>query len=152
MQRPSVDEIHKFHSVMKGCREGSIEEKWIKKMLNWDLFTNPETNDFNSVVLDKEKLRLSQNWQKYISDNNLWISFFEWKKSSQKAVVQMMGESSEIPPKHKWKSKEGQTVESNSTFPPFKGIILEDNNRQVKAVPLLLSEEAIHLFGIDRRV
>jgi hypothetical protein len=64
----------------------------------------------------------------------------------------MMGESSEIPPKHKWKSKEGQTVESNSTFPPFKGIILEDNNRQVKAVPLLLSEEAIHLFGIDRRV
>jgi predicted nucleic acid-binding Zn-ribbon protein len=64
----------------------------------------------------------------------------------------MMGESSEIPPKHKWKSIEGQTVESNSTFPPFKGIVLEDNNRQVKAVPLLLSEEAIQLSGIDKRV
>jgi hypothetical protein len=152
MQRPSVDEIHKFHSVMKGCQKGSIEEKWIKKMLNWDLFTNPETNDFNSAVSDKEKLKLSQDWQKYISDNNLWISFFEWKKLNQKAVVQMMGESSENPPKHKWKSIEGQTVESNSTFPPFKGIVLEDNNRQVKAVPLLLSEEAIQLSGIDKRV
>ena len=64
----------------------------------------------------------------------------------------MMGESSENTPKHKWKSIECQTVESNSTFPPFKGIVLEDNNRQVKAVPLLLSEEAIHLSSIDKRV
>ena len=64
----------------------------------------------------------------------------------------MMGEILEIPPKHKWKSIEGQTVESNSTFPPFKGIVLEDNNRQVKAVPLLLSEEAIQLSGIYKRV
>jgi hypothetical protein len=87
-----------------------------------------------------------------ISDNNLWISFFEWRKLNQKAVVQMMGETSEISPKHKWKSIEGHTVESNSTFPPFKGIVLEDNNKQVKAVPLLLSEEAIQLSGIDKRV
>jgi len=64
----------------------------------------------------------------------------------------MMGEILEIPPKHKWKSIEGQTVESNSTFPPFKGIVLEDNNIQVKAVPLLLYEEAIKLSGIDKRV
>ena len=34
MQRPSVDEIHQFHSVMKGCQKGSIEESWIKIMLN----------------------------------------------------------------------------------------------------------------------
>ena len=34
MQRPSIDEIHKFHSVIKGCPKGSIEEAWIKKMLN----------------------------------------------------------------------------------------------------------------------
>jgi len=64
----------------------------------------------------------------------------------------MMGESFENSPKHKWKSIEGQTVESNSTFPPFKGIVLEDNNRQVKVVPLLLSEEAIQLSGIDKKV
>jgi hypothetical protein len=40
-------------------------------------------------------LKLSKDWQKYISDNNLWISFFEWRKLNQKVVVQMMGESSE---------------------------------------------------------
>ena len=97
-------------------------------MLNWDLFTNPETNEFNTAVSNTEKLKPSKDWQEYISDNNLWISFFEWKKLNQKVVVQMMGESSENPPKHKWKSIEGQTVESNSTFPPFKGIALEDNN------------------------
>jgi hypothetical protein len=34
IQRPTVDEIHKFHSIMRGCQKGSINEKWIKKMLN----------------------------------------------------------------------------------------------------------------------
>jgi hypothetical protein len=64
----------------------------------------------------------------------------------------MMEGGSETPPKHKWKSLEGQTVESSSTFPPFKGIVLEDNNRQVRAVPLLLSDEATQLTGVDRKV
>jgi hypothetical protein len=121
-------------------------------MLNWDLFTNPETNEFNIAVSDLEKLKLSKDWQKYICDNNLWISFFEWRKLNQKVVVKMMGEPSEPSPKHKWKSIDGNTVESNSTFPPFKGIVLEDNSKQVKAIPLLLSEEAIQLSGIDKRV
>jgi hypothetical protein len=121
-------------------------------MLNWDLFTNTETNEFNTAVSDPEKLKLSKDWKKYISDNNLWISFFEWRKLEQKAVVQMMGESSESSPKHKWKSIDGKILESNSTFPPFKRIVLEDNSKQVKAVPLLLFEEAIQLSGIDKRV
>jgi hypothetical protein len=70
-----------------------------------------------------------------------------------KPIVQMVGESSESPsPKHKWKSIDGSIVESNSTFPPFKGIVLEDNAKQVRAIPLLLSEEAIQLSGIDKRV
>ena len=34
IQIPFVDEIHKFHTVMKGCQKGSIPKEWIKKMLN----------------------------------------------------------------------------------------------------------------------
>jgi hypothetical protein len=67
---------------MKGCPKGSIEEVWIKKMLNWDLFTNPETKDFNIATSDKKKAELSQKWQNYISDKEIWISFYEWKKLS----------------------------------------------------------------------
>ena len=121
-------------------------------MLNWDLFTNPETNDFNISTSNEEKAKLSKNWQTYISENNTWISFYEWRKLDQKIEVQMMEGGSETPPKHKWKSLEGQTVESNLTFPPFKGIVLEDNNRQVKVVSLLLSNEVTQLTGVDRRV
>jgi hypothetical protein len=101
---------------------------------------------------DEGKTKMSKLWQTYMLENNIWISFYEWRKLNQKIEVQMMGEGFENLPKHKWKIIEGQTVESNSTFPPFKGIVLEDNNRQVKTVPLLLSEEAIQLSGIDKRV
>jgi hypothetical protein len=119
ISRPSVEEMHKFHIVMRGCQKGSINEDWIKRMLNWDLFTNPETKEFNTVVSDSEKLKLSKDWQKYIIENDLWISFFEWRKLNQKGVVQMMGEYFETPPKHKWKGIDGHTVESNSTFPKW---------------------------------
>jgi hypothetical protein len=64
----------------------------------------------------------------------------------------MMEGGKEISARHEWKSLEGKTVESTSTFPPFKGIILEDNNRQVKAIPLMLAEEATQLSGIEKRV
>ena len=64
----------------------------------------------------------------------------------------MMEGGSETLPKHKWKSLEGQTVESSSNFPPFKDIVLEDNKIQVIAVPLLLFDEATQLTGVDRKV
>ena len=121
IQRPTIDEIHKFHTVMKGCQKGSIPEEWIKKMLNWDLFTNPETKEFNTVTPDPEKLSLSKDWQKFMTKEDSWISFFEWRKLKQGPIVQMVGETSESPsPKHKWKSIDGSIVESNSTFPSFK--------------------------------
>ena len=64
----------------------------------------------------------------------------------------MMKGGSEKPPKHKWKSLEGQTVESSLNFPPFKDIVVEDNKIQVIAVPLLLSDEATQLTSVDRKV
>jgi hypothetical protein len=151
IKRPSIDEIHKFHSVMTGCPKRSIEEVWIKKMLNWDLFTHPETSDFNISTTDEEKTKLSKDWQNYISEKDIWISFYEWKRIAQNPEVQMMEGGAETSPRHKWKSLEGQTVESTSTFPPFKGIVLEDNNRQVRAVPLMLAEKPPNYRVLTRK-
>jgi hypothetical protein len=66
--------------------------------------------------------------------------------------VKMLEWGSETPPRHKWKILEGKTVESNSNFPSFKGIVLEDNNRQVRAVPLLLADDATQMTGVDKKV
>jgi hypothetical protein len=63
MQNPSIEEIHKFHLVMMGCSKNTIEEAWIKKMLNWDLFTHPESSEFNLSTSDEEKSSLSQDWK-----------------------------------------------------------------------------------------
>ena len=61
---------------MKGCPKGSIEEVWIKKMLNWDLFTHPETFDFNISTSDKEKTKLSNDWKNLIVEKDTWIYFY----------------------------------------------------------------------------
>ena len=50
---------------------------------------------------------------------------------------------------HEWKNLEGKTVKSTTTFLPFKGIILEDSNRQVKAIPLMLANESTQLSGVE---
>jgi len=117
------------------------------------LFTNPETKEFSTATPNDEKLKLSKQWKDFMTEEDSWISFFEWKKLQQKPIVQMVEESSESStPKHKWKGIDGSIIQSNSVFPPFKGIVLEDNSKQVRAIPLLLSEEATQLSGIDKRV
>ena len=44
-------------------------------------------------------------------------------------------------PKHKWKIIDGKQLESTSTFPPFKIILLEKEEKQSKVVPLVLAKE-----------
>jgi hypothetical protein len=66
-KRPSVEEIQKYLTVMTGCEKGSLPEEWIKKMTNWDLFTNPESQEFDSSTPEKEKQRLSKLWKEYMS-------------------------------------------------------------------------------------
>jgi hypothetical protein len=46
----------------------------------------------------------------------------------------------------------GKTIESKKNFLPFKGIILEDSNIQVKAIPLMLADEATQLSGVEKGV
>jgi hypothetical protein len=52
---------------MMGCSKNTIEEAWIKKMINWDLFTHLESSEFNLSTSDEEKSSLSQEWKTYIS-------------------------------------------------------------------------------------
>jgi hypothetical protein len=150
MTRPAIEEIMKYLTVMTGCQKGEFPEDWIKKMTNWDLFTNPESEEFNKNTPEKEKQRLAKLWKEYMNKNQCWISFYEWKKLSLSLSVQVTGESSDSPG-HKWKSLDGTTLESRTTFPPFQGIVLEDSSKQAKAIPLLLDGEN-QLSGIDRRV
>jgi hypothetical protein len=55
----------------------------MKGMLNWDLFSHPDAERFSKSISDKEKLALSTNWQEYMTKNNVWISFYEWKTQQQ---------------------------------------------------------------------
>jgi hypothetical protein len=60
-----------------------IKEEWMKAMLNWDLFTHPNTEIFSKSISHKEKLALSTDWKEYMTKNNVWISFYEWKTQQQ---------------------------------------------------------------------
>jgi hypothetical protein len=104
--RPAIEEIMKYLTVMTGCQKGEFPEAWIKKMTNWDLFTNPEAIDFSNHTPEQEKERLSKAWKEYMNQHNCWISFYEWKKLSLSLTVLATGQSSETPG-HKWKSTEG---------------------------------------------
>jgi len=42
--------------------------------------------------------------------------------------------------KHKWTSLDGTKIETPSIFQPFKGIILEEENKQAKVVIFLYSK------------
>jgi hypothetical protein len=56
------------------------------------------------------------------------------------------------PSRNECKNLEGKPVESTSTFPPFKGIILEYGSKQARDVPLMLEDEAAQLSGLERKV
>jgi hypothetical protein len=148
--KPAVEEILKYLTVISGCKKGTFPEEWIKKMTNWDLFTNPESSHFEKLTSEKEKEKLSILWKNYMIQEDCWISFFEWRKLYISPIVQVKGESSSTPG-HKWKGIDGSLIESKTTFPPFQSIILEDSEKQAKAIPLL-TDEVNQLSGIDKRV
>lgn len=45
--------------------------------------------------------------------------------------------------KHKWTSLDGTKIETPSIFQPFKGIILEEENKQAKVVIFVLKDEYV---------
>jgi hypothetical protein len=114
------------------------------------LFTNPEAEDFHKSTPSKQKSELAEKWKEYMSHNACWISFYECKKLSQKHISQVTGEGTSTPG-HKWKGIDGKAIESRTNFPPFQGVILENDSTQAKAIPLL-PDTGNQLSGIDKRV
>jgi len=55
-------------------------------------------------------------------------------------------------PIHKWKSLYGQGIESTSTFPPFKVIVLEEEDKQSKSIPLMPDMEESQVTSTDQRI
>jgi hypothetical protein len=75
MSRPTTDEILKYLTVIHGCPINQFPDEWIKKMTNWDLFTNPEADDFHKSTPPHERLKLASEWKEYMKKNECWLSF-----------------------------------------------------------------------------
>ena len=68
---------------MEGCANYSVNTEWIKRMLNWDLFTHPDSKKFNLDTSAEEKHFLSSQWKEYMELTSSWISFYEWKNKGE---------------------------------------------------------------------
>lgn len=58
-KKPEIMEMHKFFTLMNGYLKSEICSRWMKAMLNWDLFTNLEAEQFGLSHTIEEKIKLS---------------------------------------------------------------------------------------------
>lgn len=135
-KQPTVMEMHKFFSLMNGCLKSEISAQWIKAMLNWDLYTNPQTDEFDQNYTSVEKKQLFEDWKHYMEMNNTWISFYSWKYNISPLNV-FTGSTSTSASKHAWTALDGSKVETPTTFPPYRGIVIGENQNAAKAIPLV---------------
>jgi len=54
-KKPIVMEIHKFFSLMDRFLKSEISAQCMKAMLNWNLYTNPQANEFDQNYTPIEK-------------------------------------------------------------------------------------------------
>jgi hypothetical protein len=137
LQKPPIPEMHKLFSLMNGCPRRRVNIDWIKRMLNWDMFTHLQAKEFNATTSAELKKDLFEQWKTYMTIKDLWISFYEWYRLSQKEAIQMMSAKESVSTKLKWKALDGQTTETKFHFPPFKEIIIGEEGKQTKATPLM---------------
>jgi len=78
-RKPGVMELHRFFSLMDGCLKYEISAQWMKAMLNWDLSTNPQADEFDQNHTPVDKKQFVEDWKHYMEINNTWISFYSWK-------------------------------------------------------------------------
>jgi len=65
-KKPTIMEMHKFFTLMSHCLKSEISSTWMKAMLNWDLFTNPDVEQFGLSHSIEEKKRLAEDWKHYM--------------------------------------------------------------------------------------
>lgn len=111
---------------MDGCPKHNINRDKMNKMLNWDIYTHPKSKEFSLNTSVDEKYVPSLEWKNYMEETNSWISFYVWT------------------------SCDGSKLETNTTFPPYKGIMLGEASNSSKAIPLVLKDDLA--LGIDGRI
>lgn len=149
-KKPTVMEMHKFFTLMSGCLKSEVSSKWMKAMLNWDLFTNPEAKEFGMSHTIDEKRKLAEDWKRYMEVNNSWISFYEWKKNVSPLSMLTGSSYSSSVNKHAWTALDGTRIETPSTFPPYIGIIIGENQNVAKVIPFVQKDD--NALGIDGRI
>jgi len=60
-KKPAVMEMHKFFSLMDGCVKSEISQKSMKAMINLDLYTNPQADEFDENYTPQEKKELAKD-------------------------------------------------------------------------------------------
>ena len=70
----------------------------------------------------------------------------ENKKQSETVLMNDYASSS----KHSWSSIDGSSIETTTTFPPFKGIVIGEAPNSAKAIPLVQKDDNAH--GIDNKI
>jgi len=86
-------EIRKVLNLLKGVSPYNPQDSWMKKMINWDVVTHEKVDGFVSFSQSQPnpvqfRQTTRQEWLKYMEENNLWISFYEWyfSKSTDEKV------------------------------------------------------------------
>ena len=117
-------------------------------MLNWDIYTHPEADSFGLTHSCEENIRLSKEWKQYMEIKNVWISFYSWKRLKQSETVLMTNSTASS--SHSWIAIDGSRIETTTTFPNFKGIVLGGAQHSAKAFPLVQKDDSA--LGVEGRI
>ena len=69
-------------------------------------------------------------------------------KQSENVLITNIASSTST--QHSWSALDGSKIETSSTFPPYKGIILGEAQNSAKAIPLVLMDD--NALGSDGRI
>lgn len=129
---------------MDGFEKHKVDTEWMKSMLNWDLMTHLEVKSFDLTTSKEQRIRLDVEWKDYMDSNNQWISFYLWKKIIVESETVMMTNTVSTPTTQlSWTTLDGSKVETNTTFPPYKSIILGEAQSFAKTIPLVLKDDNV---------
>ena len=64
--------------------------------------------------------------------------------------VMMAGDKASTSLLHSWSALDGSKVETITTFPPYKGIVLGEGQNSAKAIPIVLKDD--NALGIDHKI